>query len=135
MMGRSSLRPTKVEVLRIMRFDLSCYLSASCWAASSLAMHVAGEDACCLAAYQGRKIDWRGLATELPMTVWLVLSLQYPWSNWRIILLLTITGVLLVVFFLAELRAGDNSMYLSYLETVVCGSVINLGRRTLEFPI
>lgn len=62
-----------------------------------------------------KRVDWAGFATELPMTVCLVLSLQwagtlYAWSNWRIILLLAITGVLLVVFFAAEYRAGDNSM-------------------------
>ncbi|RAL06827.1 putative efflux pump antibiotic resistance protein [Aspergillus homomorphus CBS 101889] len=60
-------------------------------------------------------IDWVGLVIELLMTTCLVLGLQwagmvYPWSDWRIILLLTITGVMLVCFLLVEHRAGDNAM-------------------------
>ncbi|KAH8806146.1 putative efflux pump antibiotic resistance protein [Xylogone sp. PMI_703] len=60
-------------------------------------------------------IDWIGLATELPLTACLVLGLQwartlYPWANWRIILLLTLTGALLGIFFFAEYKAGDRSL-------------------------
>ncbi|GAM42419.1 efflux pump antibiotic resistance protein [Talaromyces pinophilus] len=62
-----------------------------------------------------KRLDWYGLATELPMTICLILSLQwagtaYAWSNWRIILMLTITGVLAILFFVVEHIGGSNSM-------------------------
>ena len=62
-----------------------------------------------------KRLDWYGLATELPMTICLILSFQwagtvYAWSNWRIILLLTVTGVLAILFFVVEHIGGSNSM-------------------------
>ena len=62
-----------------------------------------------------KRLDWYGLATEVPMTICLILSLQwagtvYDWSNWRIILLLTVTGVLAILFFVVEHIGGSNSM-------------------------
>ncbi|KAJ5775632.1 efflux pump antibiotic resistance protein [Penicillium nucicola] len=62
-----------------------------------------------------KSLDWYGLATELPMTICLILGLQwagttYSWSNWRIILLLTVTGLLAILFFVVEHIGGSNSM-------------------------
>ncbi|KAJ5232831.1 hypothetical protein N7468_005787 [Penicillium chermesinum] len=62
-----------------------------------------------------KRLDWYGLATELPMTICLILGLQwagttYAWSNWRIILLLTMTGVLALLFLVVEHTGGSNSM-------------------------
>lgn len=61
------------------------------------------------------KIDWTGLATQLSMTGCLILALQwagteYPWRDWRIILLLTLSGGLLAAFLFAERRNGDKAM-------------------------
>lgn len=75
-----------------------------------------------------QRIDWAGLATELPMTVCLVLGLQwartlYPWSDWRIVLLLTAAGALLMGFVVAESRARDNCMV----------SLKSLRQRTVAF--
>ena len=69
-----------------------------------------------LSAMDGMKrIDWPGFAVSLPMTLCFILGLQwaggvYSWSNWRIILLLTLAGVFLVAFLVLEHRAGDRSM-------------------------
>ncbi|OKL60564.1 hypothetical protein UA08_03943 [Talaromyces atroroseus] len=67
------------------------------------------------AAQRLKGLDWYGLAIELPMTICLILALQwagttYAWSNWRIILLLTVTGVLVILFFVVEHIGGSNSM-------------------------
>ncbi|KAJ5094686.1 hypothetical protein N7456_010547 [Penicillium angulare] len=60
-------------------------------------------------------LDWYGLVTQLPMTICLILGLQwagttYEWSNWRIILLFALIGVLAILFFLAERIGGKTSM-------------------------
>lgn len=62
-----------------------------------------------------KRIDWTGFAMNVPMTLCLVLGLQwagitYSWANWRIILLLVVAAVLLAIFLLVEYRAGDESM-------------------------
>lgn len=61
------------------------------------------------------RIDVAGFVINLPMTLCLVLGLQwagtvYSWADWRIILLLTISGGLLLIFLAVEYKAGDNSM-------------------------
>jgi hypothetical protein len=60
-------------------------------------------------------LDWYGLVTQLPMTICLFLCLQwagttYKWSNWRIIVLFALTGVLAILFFVAERIGGKTSM-------------------------
>ncbi len=72
-----------------------------------------GEDSS--VAQRLRRLDWYGLATVLPMTICLILSFQwagtvYAWSSWRILLLLTVTGVLAILFFAVEHIGGVNSM-------------------------
>jgi hypothetical protein len=62
-----------------------------------------------------KRIDWAGFAINLPLTVCLVLGLQwagttYAWADWRIILMLTMAGVLLIIFLAVEYKTGDNSM-------------------------
>lgn len=62
-----------------------------------------------------KRIDWAGFAINVPMTLCLVLALEwagtaYSWANWRIILLLAIAAVLLAIFLMVEYRAGDDSM-------------------------
>ncbi|KAJ5993977.1 hypothetical protein N7451_009701 [Penicillium sp. IBT 35674x] len=62
-----------------------------------------------------KRIDWTGFAINVPMTLCLVLGLQwagitYSWADWRIILLLVVAAVLLAAFLLMEYRAGDESM-------------------------
>lgn len=60
-------------------------------------------------------IDWTGFAINIPMTLCFILALQwgrtvYPWSDWRVILLLALTAVLFASFVFIEYRAGDKSM-------------------------
>ncbi|KAJ5671166.1 hypothetical protein N7507_000293 [Penicillium longicatenatum] len=62
-----------------------------------------------------KRIDWIGFAINVPMTLCLVLALQwagitYSWGNWRIILLLVIAALLLAIFLIVEYRAEDDSM-------------------------
>jgi MFS family permease len=62
-----------------------------------------------------KRIDWAGFVINVPMTLCLVLGLQwagttYAWADWRIILLLVLAGVLLAIFLFVEHRAGDESM-------------------------
>jgi MFS family permease len=62
-----------------------------------------------------KRIDWIGFAINVPMTLCLVLALQwagitYSWGNWRIILLLVIAALLLAIFLIVGYRAGDDSM-------------------------
>jgi predicted MFS family arabinose efflux permease len=62
-----------------------------------------------------KRIDWVGFAINVPMTLCLVLGLQwagttYSWGNWRIILLLAIAVVLIAIFLIVEYRTGDASM-------------------------
>jgi MFS family permease len=62
-----------------------------------------------------KKIDWVGFGISAPMTVTLVLALQwggtiYAWASWRIIFLLVLSGVLIAVFLFWERRAREGSM-------------------------
>jgi len=62
-----------------------------------------------------KRIDWTGFAINVPMTLCLLLGLQwagttYSWANWRIILLLVVAALLLAIFLIVEYRAGDESM-------------------------
>jgi hypothetical protein len=62
-----------------------------------------------------KKIDWVGFGISMPMTLTLVLALQWggtvhAWSNWRIILLLVLAGVLTASFIFWERKVGDSSM-------------------------
>lgn len=62
-----------------------------------------------------KRIDWTGFAINVPMTLCLVLGLQwagtaYPWANWRIVLLLVVAALLLTIFLIVEFRAGDEGM-------------------------
>lgn len=62
-----------------------------------------------------KRIDRAGFAINVPMTVCLVLALQwggnvYHWSNWRIVLLIILAGVLLLAFLVIEHRNGPKSM-------------------------
>ncbi|KAJ6088810.1 hypothetical protein N7486_010071 [Penicillium sp. IBT 16267x] len=62
-----------------------------------------------------KRIDWIGFAINVPMTLSLVLGLQwagvtFSWANWRIILLLVLAALLLAIFLIVEHRAGDDSM-------------------------
>lgn len=79
-----------------------------------------------------KRIDWAGFAVNVPMALCLVLALQwggnlYAWSNWRVILLLVLAGLLLPSFLFLEHRAGDGSLVpLKMLRqrTVACASLI-----------
>lgn len=80
-----------------------------------------------------RSINWAGFAANVPMALCLVLALQwggnqYAWSNWRVILLLALAGVLLVPFLSSiEHWAGDGSLVpLKMLRQrmIVCASLI-----------
>jgi MFS family permease len=62
-----------------------------------------------------KRLDLVGFAVSIPMTLCLVLAMQwagtaYAWANWRIILLLVIAAALLPIFLAVEHRAGDKSM-------------------------
>lgn len=62
-----------------------------------------------------KKIDWVGFGINMPMTITLVLALQwggiiYAWSSWRVILPIVLAGVLIIVFLVWERRLGENSM-------------------------
>jgi MFS family permease len=61
------------------------------------------------------KIDWVGFGISVPLTLTLVLALQWggtvhAWSNWRVILLVVLAGVLTAFFVFWERKVGDNSM-------------------------
>lgn len=61
------------------------------------------------------RLDPLGTAIFLPCTVCLLLALQwggatYPWSNWRIILLLVLFGLLLIAFITSQLWLGDRAL-------------------------
>jgi MFS family permease len=78
--------------------------------------HIRRSENANLSSKDGLKhIDWPGFTINVPMTLCLVLGLQwagtaYPWANWRIILLLVIAAVLLAIFMIVEHRAGDEGM-------------------------
>ncbi|KAJ5723124.1 hypothetical protein N7488_001159 [Penicillium malachiteum] len=62
-----------------------------------------------------KDLDWYGLATQFPMTICLILCLQwagttYKWSNWKIIFLFALSRVLAILFFVAELIGVKTSM-------------------------
>lgn len=62
-----------------------------------------------------RRIDWTGFGINIPMTLCLVMALQwagtlYPWSNWRIILLLVLAAMSFMAFIVVEHRGGNSSM-------------------------
>lgn len=79
-----------------------------------------------------RSISWAGFAANVPMALCLVLAFQwggnqYVWSNWRVILLLALAGVLLVSFLSIEHWAGDGGLVpLKMLRQrmIVCASLI-----------
>lgn len=63
-----------------------------------------------------KRLDFPGLLIYAPMTITLVLGLQwagveYSWDDWRIILLLTMAGVFVLTFLAWEYKAGDDSMF------------------------
>lgn len=63
-----------------------------------------------------KQLDLTGFTTYLPMAVSLTLGLQwagieFPWSDWRIILLLALAGTLVIVFLAVERSAGEDSMF------------------------
>ncbi|WPG99008.1 Hypothetical protein R9X50_00181000 [Acrodontium crateriforme] len=63
-----------------------------------------------------RKLDLVGFAIYVPTVICFILGLQwagseYPWGNWRIILLLVLAAVLAVAFFATEYGAGDDGMF------------------------
>nr|POE88028.1 efflux pump aflt [Quercus suber] len=63
-----------------------------------------------------RRLDLKGFALYVPMTVCFALGLQwagieYAWADWRIVLLLTFAVVLLLCFLTTEYRSGDASMF------------------------
>lgn len=62
-----------------------------------------------------KKVDWVGFGINVPMTLTLVLALQwggtiYAWNNWRVVLLLVLASVLLVIFLSWERRVLEGSM-------------------------
>jgi MFS family permease len=63
-----------------------------------------------------KRLDIPGLMAFLPLAISVILALEwggseYMWSNWRIILLWVLVGVLLLVFLGVEYRSGDDSMF------------------------
>lgn len=63
-----------------------------------------------------KRLDIPGFAAFVPLVISVILALEwagpdYAWNNWRIILLLTLTGVLLLVFLAVEYRTGEDSMF------------------------
>lgn len=63
-----------------------------------------------------RRLDMPGLATFVPLAISVILALEwagteYSWNSWRIILLWSSTGVLLLAFLAVEYRTGENSMF------------------------
>lgn len=61
------------------------------------------------------RMDWLGCGLSLSMVTCLLIALQwggndYPWGNWRIILLFTLSAVLTIVFFLWEHWLGERAL-------------------------
>jgi hypothetical protein len=59
---------------------------------------------------------WSGFFIFVPMSVCIILGLQwggimYDWSNARVIVLLTLAGILALCFLYSQYRAGDNGMF------------------------
>lgn len=69
-----------------------------------------------LSIWQGlQRIDWLGFGISVPMTICLVMGLEwagatYAWNDWRIILLLTLAGLLLNCFLGIEIRGKEKSL-------------------------
>ncbi len=62
-----------------------------------------------------RQMDWVGCGLSLTMVTCLLIALQwggndYPWKNWRIILLFTLSGVLTIAFFAWEHWLGERAL-------------------------
>lgn len=65
-------------------------------------------------AQRAKQLDLIGTAVFIVDIVVCLLALQwggstYPWSNWRIILCLTLFGVLTILFVFLQWRGGDNA--------------------------
>ncbi|KAJ5201681.1 uncharacterized protein N7498_006344 [Penicillium cinerascens] len=63
-----------------------------------------------------KRLDLPGFMAFVPLAISVILALEwggseYIWTNWRIILLWVLVGVLLVVFLGVEYRSGDDSMF------------------------
>lgn len=63
-----------------------------------------------------KRLDIPGLATFVPLAISVILALEwagteYSWNSWRIIILWSSTGVLLLAFLAVEYRTGENSMF------------------------
>lgn len=63
-----------------------------------------------------KRLDMPGFAAFVPLAICVILALEwggseFTWSNWRIILLWALAGILLVVFLGMELRSGDEGMF------------------------
>ncbi|KAJ5570579.1 uncharacterized protein N7459_010009 [Penicillium hispanicum] len=63
-----------------------------------------------------KRLDMPGFASFVPLAISVILALEwagteYTWSNWRIILLWALVGVLLFAFLGVEYRTGDDSMF------------------------
>lgn len=61
------------------------------------------------------RMDWLGCALSLSMVTCLLIALQwggndYPWKNWRIILLFALSGSLAIAFFLWEFWLGERAL-------------------------
>lgn len=78
--------------------------------------HIRRPENAHLSARQGlQRIDWLGFGISVPMTICLVMGLEwagatYAWNDWRIILLLTLAGLLLVCFLSIEVRGKQKSL-------------------------
>lgn len=63
-----------------------------------------------------KRLDLPGFMAFIPLAISVILALEwggseYIWTNWRIILLWVLVGVLLVIFLGVEYRSGDDSMF------------------------
>jgi MFS family permease len=63
-----------------------------------------------------QQLDSVGFFIFVPMTVCIILGLQwggimYDWNNARVIVLLTLAGILALVFLYSQYRAGDNGIF------------------------
>lgn len=63
-----------------------------------------------------KRLDVPGFVAFVPLAISVILALEwagsaYIWSNWRVILLWALVGVLALVFLGVEYRTGDESMF------------------------
>lgn len=61
-----------------------------------------------------QNIDWQGTILIVPAIICLLLALQwggekYPWSNWRLVLLLCLFGVLIIIWTYVQVQLGDRA--------------------------